>query len=159
MTPSCLIIGAGMSGLTAAGALQRQGWAVILLDKGRGAGGRMATRRIGGSRFDHGAQFFTVRDDRFREAVARWESDRVVAPWFTESGHVRYLGMDGMNGLAKYLVEPFEVRTETQIRSVDFRRDGWCAVTDAGDAFHADALVLTAPAPQSAAMLQGCADR
>ena len=53
-------------------------------DKGRGVGGRMATRKIGGNYFDYGAQFFTVRDSRFREAVARWESDNVVTPWFTD---------------------------------------------------------------------------
>ena len=42
---------------------------VIVVDKGRGVGGRMATRRVpslsGEATFDHGAQFFTVRDDAF----------------------------------------------------------------------------------------------
>ena len=39
-----------------------------VVDKGRGFGGRMASRRIdtpnGVARFDHGAQFFTTRSDR-----------------------------------------------------------------------------------------------
>ncbi|MBC7927970.1 MAG: NAD(P)-binding protein, partial [Bryobacteraceae bacterium] len=86
-TQSCLIVGAGMAGLTAAGALRARGWAVVLLDKGRGAGGRMATRRIGESGLDHGAQFFTVLDARFRDAVNRWERANWVAPWFAEGGH------------------------------------------------------------------------
>jgi hypothetical protein len=47
----------------------------------------MATRRIGESRLDHGAQFFTVRAPRFREVVERWEQAGWVAPWFSESGH------------------------------------------------------------------------
>ncbi|MEO8129228.1 MAG: FAD-dependent oxidoreductase [Bryobacteraceae bacterium] len=159
MTRSCLIIGAGMSGLTAAAVLQRKGWAVVLLDKGRGVGGRMTTRRIGGSRFDHGAQFFTVRDDRFREAVARWESDRVVAPWFTESGHVRYRGVDGMNGLAKHLAKSLDVRRETKVQRVEPGHEGWCVFTEAGERFSANALLLTAPAPQSAALLAACAEQ
>jgi len=49
------VIGAGMTGLTAAGVLQARGWAVVLLDKGRAVGGRMATRRIGESRLDPAA--------------------------------------------------------------------------------------------------------
>ena len=66
-----------MAGMTAGEALQTAGWRVVLLDKGRRAGGRMATRRIGSSRFDHGAQFFTVPDPRFRAVVAQWSSNVV----------------------------------------------------------------------------------
>ena len=62
---SCIVVGAGISGLLAARELSDAGWRVTVLDKGRGVGGRMATRRTGGARFDHGAQFFTVRDERF----------------------------------------------------------------------------------------------
>ena len=42
-----------------------QGWAVTVFDKGRGPGGRLATRRADDLRFDHGAQYFTARDPRF----------------------------------------------------------------------------------------------
>ncbi len=67
---SCVIIGAGVSGLIAARTLQASGVRVKVLDKGRGVGGRLATRRSGVGVFDHGAQFFTVCDEnqahRFR---------------------------------------------------------------------------------------------
>ena len=92
-----------MAALTAAAALEARGWAVVLLDKGRGPGGRMATRRMGESRLDHGAQFFTVRDARFVEAAGRWERAGWVAPWFSDGGHVRYRAAGGMNSLAKHL--------------------------------------------------------
>ena len=69
---TCLIIGAGMAGLTAANLLQNAGWAVTVVDKSRGVGGRMATRRLGASRFDHGAQFFTVRDAGFQATTDKW---------------------------------------------------------------------------------------
>ena len=56
----CIVIGAGMAGLTAATVLQNSAqWDVLVLDKGRGVGGRMATRRLGeGGKADHGAQYF-----------------------------------------------------------------------------------------------------
>lgn len=58
-----VIVGAGLSGLVAARSLAASGHDVSVLDKGRGVGGRLATRRIGDAVLDHGAQFFTVRTD------------------------------------------------------------------------------------------------
>jgi renalase len=146
---SCLAVGAGMAGLTAAHALQRNGWRVLLLDKGRGVGGRMATRRVRNSRFDHGAQFFTVRDARFAEAVAQWESAGWVVPWHSEGGHVRYRGAD--RGL--------DIRTQTTVTRVESAAGGWLVATDAGEELRADALVMTAPVPQSLALLAGCMEQ
>ena len=156
---SCLIVGAGMAGLTAAAALTARGWAVGLLDKGRSPGGRMATRQIGESRLDHGAQFFTVRDARFREAADRWERAGWVAPWFRDGGHVRYRAVGGMNALAKHLAEPFDVRTGEKVVLVEPVGGTWRVVTEAGESFCADALLLTPPAPQSIALLAACADQ
>ncbi|MEM7652453.1 MAG: FAD-dependent oxidoreductase, partial [Pseudomonadota bacterium] len=64
----CAIIGAGISGLAAADRLRLSGHSVTLFDKSRGVGGRMATRRSDHGSFDHGAQYFTVRDGRFVQA-------------------------------------------------------------------------------------------
>ena len=67
--PSCLIIGGGISGLIAATELKRNNFEVTILDKGRGIGGRLATRRIKHSVdiegiFDYGAQHFTVNNPK-----------------------------------------------------------------------------------------------
>ena len=78
---SCIVVGAGISGLLAASSLQREGWDVTVLDKSQGVGGRMATRRVGGGTFDHGAQFFTVRGERFWELVEGWLEAGVAAEW------------------------------------------------------------------------------
>ena len=79
--PRAAVIGAGLSGLICAERLIRQGWPVTVFDKGRGPGGRMATRRADDLRFDHGAQYFTARDQRFRDRVDAWVHDGVVALW------------------------------------------------------------------------------
>jgi predicted NAD/FAD-dependent oxidoreductase len=61
------VIGAGISGLTCAQNLTDHDVPVTVFEKSRGVGGRMATRRSEhGAAFDHGAQYFTVRDERFQ---------------------------------------------------------------------------------------------
>ncbi len=86
------IVGAGIAGLSAARALVDRGHEVTVFEKARGAGGRVATSRLRGIEmprafagstlaFDHGAQYFTVRDPRFATLVAQWEHDRVAAKW------------------------------------------------------------------------------
>ena len=67
-----VIVGAGMSGLVAAQELVAAGVEVAVVDKGRSVGGRLATRRIGDARLDHGAQFFTVRTPAFQRRVDQW---------------------------------------------------------------------------------------
>lgn len=156
---SCVIIGAGMAALPTAGVLRHSGWEVVLLEKGRSPGGRMATRREGESRFDHGAQFFTVRDSRFREVVDRWEASGDVKPWFTEDEHTRYRGTDGMAGIMKAIARPLDVRTATMVNRVESSIKSWRIWTDAGEEFSASTLLLTPPAPQSLCLLAGCIDR
>ncbi|MFW6261976.1 MAG: FAD-dependent oxidoreductase, partial [Spirochaetota bacterium] len=76
-----LIIGAGIAGLTAARRLVDAGRDVIVVDKGRGVGGRMATRRFSGATFDHGAQFISVRTEEFGSIMERWLADGVAELW------------------------------------------------------------------------------
>ena len=89
-------------------ALVAAGHEVVLFDKGRSPGGRLATRRIEGARLDHGAQFFTVRTDEFQQHVDRWTADGLVYEWcrgFSADGdgYPRYAVRGGMNALAKHL--------------------------------------------------------
>lgn len=64
------IVGAGIAGLGCGAELARAGVRVSLFDKGRGSGGRCATRRAGPFAFDHGAQFATATDQRFRRLLS-----------------------------------------------------------------------------------------
>ena len=146
-----------MAGLTAAAELSACGWEVTILDKGRSVGGRLATRRLGSSRLDHGAQFFTTRSEEFIRAVAGWEMAGWVEPWYSDEGHIRYKGVGGMNALAKHLAGPFLVRMETRVQTLAAICDRWQATTESGEVFDADALILTPPAPQAASLLAGLA--
>ena len=160
---SCVVVGAGISGLLAARELRDAGWRVTVLDKGRGVGGRMATRRFGGASFDHGSQFFTVRGDRFGGLVEGWISAGAAAEWargFADAGgqrppdgHPRYRGSEGMTSIPKYLAEGLDVRTGERAVTVEQTDGGWRVACESGERAEGRALLLTAPVPQSLALL------
>ncbi|MEN9505949.1 MAG: hypothetical protein RI958_1875 [Actinomycetota bacterium] len=154
------IVGAGLSGLMAARALGESGHRVIVWDKGRSPGGRLATRRIGDARVDHGAQFFTVRSDEFGRHVDAWRRDDLVFEWCRGfaaggDGHARYAVRGGMNGLARSLAKGLDVRCDSLVFSVQRRHDGpcWDVMLDDGSVTSVDALVVTCPLPQTASLL------
>ena len=156
---SCVIVGAGMSGLVAANRLQEAGWRVTVLDKGRGVGGRMATRRFDGASFDHGAQFFTARSDEFKAMVEDWQGAGAAREWSrgfadaegnpNEDGHPRFRGTEGMTSVPKYLAEGLDVRTGEKVVSVEDDGGTWRLKTESGTEATGDALIVTAPVPQA----------
>lgn len=153
-----VVVGAGLSGLVAARELASAGDDVIVLDKGRSVGGRLATRRIGNATFDHGAQFFTVRGDAFRGQVDEWLDRELVRVWChgfepDGDGYPRYCGTAGMNSLAKDLARGLDCRTRQMVFSCRPTEDGWDVIIDDGTVIEADALLLTCPVPQSWALL------
>lgn len=151
-----VVVGAGVAGLVAARALAAD-QDVVVLDKGRSVGGRLATRRIGDAVLDHGAQFFTVRTDAFRTQVADWLERDVASVWchgFSgNDGYPRYMGVRGMTSLAKELATGLDVRCSTMVFSIRPGDDCWHVVIDDGTIVPADAIVLTSPVPQSWALL------
>ncbi len=152
-----VIIGAGLSGLAAADDLQAAGVEVAVVDKGRSPGGRLATRRIGTATLDHGAQFFTVRTAAFQRRVDDWIERGLVAVWNHGFGsaevHPRYVAPAGMNSLAKDLAMGIDVSCSTVVGAVRPTGSKWQVVIDDGSVHIADRVVMTAPLPQSSALL------
>jgi len=153
-----LIIGTGVSGLIAARDLQSAGRSVLLLDKGRGLGGRLASRRMGAATFDHGAQFITSRDVRFEKILNQGAEAGMMTEWFRgfsaeADGHTRWRGQPTMSAVAKYLAQGLEIRMEKQV--VALRRAGgrYSVETSTGEFYSAAAVLLTPPVPQSLALL------
>ena len=161
------VIGAGMAGLVCARLLSDAGSRVRVFDKARGPGGRMATRRRGDLRFDHGAQYFTVRDPRFRRALEQWQADGLVARWtgtlaVIENGEVvlkddateRWVGVPGMSAICGHLANGLDVTYGSRIVHLEHHDSRWQLETaDGENAGLFDAVVLSAPAPQTAALL------
>ncbi|MFO7694122.1 MAG: FAD-dependent oxidoreductase [Vicinamibacterales bacterium] len=158
-TVDVLVVGAGVAGLTVAAELQRAGCRVLVLDKGRGVGGRLASRRIGGAAFDHGAQFITARTSRFAALIEDGRRAGAVEEWHRGLGdssndHVRWRGHPAMTSIAKYLARGIQIVLDTRVVALRASRHDWSAETETGAVYSADAVVLTPPVPQSLALLK-----
>jgi hypothetical protein len=163
------IVGAGIAGLTLARELGDVA-EVVVFEKSRGPGGRMATRQADPYQFDHGAQFFTARSDEFTSfinpfidqgQVARWdaefveiESDRIVSARSWADGPAHYVGTPRMNALAKQMAAGVDVRLETRVSRLESTVAGWRlydqAAASLGDY---DWVVAAIPAEQAGALM------
>lgn len=146
-----------MAGLSCAAQIEAAGLDPVLYDKGRGPGGRMATRRIevpgiGAVRFDHGAQFFTARDPRFARKVADWACAGIVARW-PEAGEEAWVGHPAMNAPIAAEATRWPVHFGCQIHAIEQRGDGWWLHAGAGVHGPHDAVVVAIPAEQAALLI------
>jgi len=156
-----VVVGAGLAGLVAAREVQTAGHEVVVLDKSRSSGGRCATRRIGDAVLDHGAQFFTVRNDDFARINDEWLRNDITREWCrgfgAGDGHPRYCGTRGMTSISKHLATGLDVRYEQMAFNIERARDassgGWCVHLDDATYHEAERVVVTCPVPQSMALL------
>jgi hypothetical protein len=161
------VIGAGLSGLMAARTLADHGHSVRVFEKARGVGGRLATRRQSSHAFDHGAQYFTARDARFRQWVASWRETGVVQRWQSRIGvlrqgtfmteknhHERFVGVPGMSALAGHLARDLDIRLNVSIQHI--KKVGRSTILSDADNHELgdfDALVVSTPPEQSRRLL------
>ncbi len=168
------IIGAGVAGLCAARRLNQAGMSVSLFDKSRGVGGRLSTRYAGDFEFDHGAQYFTVKDPEFEALVQDAFLDKSVERWSgralylkkglltTDTGAPRWVGAPRMNSFAKFLAKEADVNLGHAVTGLKRETDNrWTLSFDESaspehliqDRTGFDAVICTAPPVQAQAIL------
>ncbi len=161
------IIGGGLAGLAAARTLGKLGHRAVVFDKGRGPGGRSASRRAAPFAFDHGAQYFTARDPDFRRSLEKWLENGVVSRWDgrlvslragrsrpVRGGTERFVGVPQMNALAKFLASDVEVHCRTRVGSIEHATTGWKLFgEDGGELGEFARLVIAMPPAQAAALI------
>jgi predicted NAD/FAD-dependent oxidoreductase len=160
---SVLVIGAGVAGLAAARVLHQHGRAVIVLDKGRAVGGRLTTRSFriegfGEAIGDRGAQYCTAMNPRFIAFTEELMKAGVMREWASpdakHSAFPRLIGTQGMVGIARYLAQGLDVRVDQKIVHLSHADGLWTARAEEEMTVQAESVIITAPVPQSLALLQ-----
>ena len=142
----------GITGFAASRRLVDAGFCAGLRQS-RGVGGRVASRRIEGAPFDHGAQFLTRRSVEFSKFVEDLLSEQIVSPWFGETGKERYSGLPSMNQIAKALAEGLDVTRGMRIERV--RSAASWEVSSETEQVRGRSLLMTQLAPQALDLLEG----
>ncbi|MBO6559691.1 MAG: FAD-dependent oxidoreductase [Nisaea sp.] len=150
--PKIAIVGAGMAGLACARRLTDAGHSVILLEKSRGLGGRLASRRTEYGPIDHGARFIKPRTSQFQEFLVRSTAKGSAAPWAVrgEAKAACYVGLPSMNGLVKPLAAGIEIRLQSRVTGIARSDRGWQLESEDGALqIGFQHVVFAVPAPQA----------
>ncbi|MCG8601188.1 MAG: FAD-dependent oxidoreductase [Verrucomicrobiales bacterium] len=170
------VIGAGVSGLSAACLLSRAGFRVRIFEKSRGVSGRAASRTREGCRYDHGANYFTVEETEvhhwiFEElsseglveidgAILPFDSSGTVGvPDETRDGRAKYSYRDGISTLGKKMRERFDLDIVHGERITGLGKRpghaGWILMGEKGRRYgEYGAVLVSTPLAQAIPMLE-----
>ena len=163
MNQRIAIIGSGLSGSVLAYHLHKSE-SVSLFEKSLGVSGRMSTRSVTPFEFDHGAQFFTARSDKFKKFLLPYLKDETIVEWKPkilnfEKGKApfkrlwyepHYIAKPKMTSLCKSIASCLDIKFKTQIDRI-FKKNGlWSLLSGdelVGEGF--DWIISAAPAIQT----------
>ncbi|MEP0754376.1 FAD-dependent oxidoreductase [Trichocoleus sp. Lan] len=169
------VIGAGIAGLTVAQQLHQAGYKVVVVDKSRGVGGRVATRRLQGTCADHGLRYLEPQGqltEKFIDVLRVKQSDfegkpGIVQAWTNpvcrepakpnlSSIRPRYVAPMGMNAIAKFLATGLEMRLNQRVQEINPTDEKTWHFTfePKADPLIAKAVVVAIPAPQALMLLE-----
>ncbi len=176
------IIGAGLAGITCARQLKAAGYQVCILDKSRGLGGRMATRRVvtekdENVRVDHGLRYWPGAAGALKPLTEELIAAGVLKPWLVTAYELQahnkltkveadpvYVARNGMSAIARYLARGFtsDDTLLTGYRAIYLSPydhadgGGWRIECDDGKVVIAERCAIAIPAPQAADLLTTC---
>ena len=145
------IIGTGLSAIFSALHLRKNtDLEINLFDKARGLGGRLATRRAEGGKFDHGAQYFSIERINNLPEIQMLINEGVINN--IEDKDI-YFSPDGMTNIAKKLLTDFNIFKEHKLVSIDKENENYKLFFENGSTFNSDYIIMSCPMPQSLEIL------
>ncbi|MBD2564925.1 MULTISPECIES: NAD(P)/FAD-dependent oxidoreductase [Nostoc] len=164
------VIGAGIAGLVCAQQLSQAGYSVLVVEKSRGLGGRLATRRLHGTLADHGACYLKPKGELLGRFVEILRSRHILEVWTEEVYELtagaplsepknrspRYVAPEGMSAIAKSLAPGLEILLNQRVIAITpTSEDSWhLALESSNEELTVKALVVAIPAPQAVMLLE-----
>ncbi|MBD2386372.1 NAD(P)/FAD-dependent oxidoreductase [Cylindrospermum sp. FACHB-282] len=162
------VIGAGMAGLVCAQQLSLAGYSVVVVEKSRGLGGRVATRRLQGTVADHGTCYLKPKGELLQRFVELLEKRQIIEVWTdkveqfnsdsrltTQNSALCYVAPEGMSAIAKFLAQGLDILLNQRAIAINPTPENtWRLTLESSNAeITAKAVVVAIPAPQALALL------
>lgn len=168
MQHEAIVIGGGVAGLECARRLHRAGREVVVLERARGVGGRLATRRLENQPIDFGPLFLHGSHPSFLAALGEVEGMILPSEWprhlkgqgqpcqpdAFEATERRAIHPRGLNAFAKHLAAGLKVRLQTQVTRIVPDGDGFALEVEAGETLRCRDLVLAMALEQALRLLE-----
>ncbi len=165
MIKNIAVIGAGLAGTTFA-TLIKKNVDVKIFEKSKKVGGRMSTRKETSFNFDHGAQFFKIKTNDFKNFLLDLFAQKIIKSWnfrlaYFEGQYLNkikliededkfFVGVPNMDSIIKYLSKNCNVILNTKIERIVRKNDKWNLYGQNKKSYgFYDWVILTLPAQQS----------
>ncbi len=142
-----IIVGAGLSGSVFSSFLNKRGMKHLVLEKSKGLGGRIASRRLGDQTFDHGVSQFQLNADQ--ELLLRKFFEEID---FTQSGS-DFNWVTPATQAIKKILNPLNVKKDSKVINIK-KANPFEILLESGEKMNAQNVVITAPAPQAIELLK-----
>jgi hypothetical protein len=168
------VIGAGMAGLACAQQLHQAGYNVLILEKSRGLGGRIATRRLYDTCADHGTCYLQPKGELMQQFVQMLCDRHILQVWADPvaefqslNSAFRYVAPAGINAIAKFLGQGLEIWRSGRVQAIALNDSHWHltlasthpeATANQRSEIAAQAVVVAIPAPQALTLLEPLSD-